>query len=673
MKSRASQLFRYVLVVAATVLTLYGVGAILNAPSIPMPLGMPPLATGNSVLAPFFGSSSKPTHVRARPVPRTRTTAPTTPAAAPAHPASSRPALVSSPVLPVRGHSTARKVATPAATAALPLFLAVADPACNGCTVTQDDTGTLRATIDGSGSGNDTAYALLDFGGPSGMDGTVVVRDRIALGAGQTPSSDLQVLQVLDSAHRIVYRLVISADTRILRLESPSGGLSADTIDISTGVQIPNDGRSSLLVTVSAAAGGPLVVTANGVRVAQVPVLQGGTAGRQRFLAAGIVAVASSGSTARVALTVTHANVSAGASDTPASSSPSGPPTLSPGPPTSVVTPSAITEPSVTGLPVEGGQLVVEPGTWSDSTATLQIVWQRCSPDGSTCTVIADARENALVLGSDDIGSAIRVRITATNSAGSSSAFSGLTDPVVNAAGPAPAVVSAPTIGGTATVGAVLTGNSGTWSDATDFAYAWQRCDATGGNCAPIDGATGSTLLLGDADTGSTIALVVTATGAGGFTSATSATTAVVAAAAPVPAAPTNATPPTVSGDATVGGTLSTSPGEWSDPAAQISYAWQRCDADGTCSPIAGATGSSYATTSEDAGFSISVVVTATNAGGAGSATSQPVTIAAAPPAPPEPPAPVEPPAPDPTDPGAASSETVPAAAPDNGTTSAPS
>ena len=89
------------------------------------------------------------------------------------------------------------------------------------------------------------------------------------------------------------------------------------------------------------------------------------------------------------------------------------------------------------------------------------------------------------------------------------------------------------------------------------------------------------------------------------------------------PAAPTVTSPPTVSGTARSGQTLSSSTGSWSGSPTSYAYQWQRCDANGSnCAAVAGATGSTYALASVDVGSTLRVAVTATNAGGSGSSVS---------------------------------------------------
>ncbi len=82
---------------------------------------------------------------------------------------------------------------------------------------------------------------------------------------------------------------------------------------------------------------------------------------------------------------------------------------------------------------------------------------------------------------------------------------------------------------------------------------------------------------------------------------------------------------PAVSGTAAAGQTLTASTGSWdpSDPPAAFGYLWLRCNAAGSaCAPIAGATGASYAVAPGDAGATLRVQVTASNADGSTDAVS---------------------------------------------------
>ncbi len=87
---------------------------------------------------------------------------------------------------------------------------------------------------------------------------------------------------------------------------------------------------------------------------------------------------------------------------------------------------------------------------------------------------------------------------------------------------------------------------------------------------------------------------------------------------------PVATAPPTISGTAREGGTLSASPGSWTgaDPIT-IAYQWRRCDTTGAgCTAVRDATGSTYALTATDVGKTMRVAVTATNGEGSSTATS---------------------------------------------------
>ncbi len=90
-------------------------------------------------------------------------------------------------------------------------------------------------------------------------------------------------------------------------------------------------------------------------------------------------------------------------------------------------------------------------------------------------------------------------------------------------------------------------------------------------------------------------------------------------------AAPQNTTPPTISGTAAEGKTLTASNGTWSGAPTSFFYQWQRCSADGTsCANITGATKKTYVVTANDVDHALRVVVTAANADGQTAAPSKP-------------------------------------------------
>jgi hypothetical protein len=96
-------------------------------------------------------------------------------------------------------------------------------------------------------------------------------------------------------------------------------------------------------------------------------------------------------------------------------------------------------------------------------------------------------------------------------------------------------------------------------------------------------------------------------------------------------AAPSNTTPPSVSGTAKAGQTLTVSNGTWSGSPTDYAYQWQRCSSSSACTSIAGATDKTYVARSADVGRTLRAVVTATNADGLSTANSnQTSTVAAA-------------------------------------------
>ena len=259
--------------------------------------------------------------------------------------------------------------------------------------------------------------------------------------------------------------------------------------------------------------------------------------------------------------------------------------TSAPTTPVTAAPPANATPPSVSGDPSDGSTLTVDPGTWTGTPPDLTYQWQRCDADGTNCVDISGATDDTYTLGSDDVGHAVTVVVTATNPAGDATSTAPATPAV---AATAPHDTTPPVVGGTVEPGGTLTAGDGTWSGTTpvDFTYQWQRCDADGTNCVDITGATDDTYTLGDDDLGHTVVVVVTATNSAGTDTATSAPSAVL------PAPPANTTPPSISGTKELGSVLTADPGTWSGTGPlDMTYQWQRCDFFGNnCVDIAGAT-----------------------------------------------------------------------------------
>jgi hypothetical protein len=94
------------------------------------------------------------------------------------------------------------------------------------------------------------------------------------------------------------------------------------------------------------------------------------------------------------------------------------------------------------------------------------------------------------------------------------------------------------------------------------------------------------------------------------------------------PAPPLNQTPPTISGQATVGSTLAIDPGTWTNEPGSFGYLWERCDETGSaCTPIGGATGPTFVIDSAEAGDTLRVLAVAANVTSGGHALSAPTSV----------------------------------------------
>ena len=90
-------------------------------------------------------------------------------------------------------------------------------------------------------------------------------------------------------------------------------------------------------------------------------------------------------------------------------------------------------------------------------------------------------------------------------------------------------------------------------------------------------------------------------------------------------AAPVNSTPPTISGTAKEGQTLTAGNGTWQNSPTAFQYQWQRCNAAGdSCTAVPGAIEKTYLLSSADVGHTMRVRVLAVNADGAAPARSEP-------------------------------------------------
>jgi dipeptidyl aminopeptidase/acylaminoacyl peptidase len=171
--------------------------------------------------------------------------------------------------------------------------------------------------------------------------------------------------------------------------------------------------------------------------------------------------------------------------------------------------------------PVVDTALTLSAGVWAGSTPiAFTYSWRRCNPVGDlgSCVPIDGATTTTYTPTVQDIGFSLRVWITGANPAGSDTAITNHTFPVVDKQHFSPNVASMPTVGGTAILGRQLTASTGSFLGDAPITktFIWQRCDATGAACHTISGAKKIVYFPTAADVGYTLRVSVTAKNAYG-------------------------------------------------------------------------------------------------------------------------------------------------------------
>jgi Papain family cysteine protease/Ig domain of plant-specific actin-binding protein len=275
--------------------------------------------------------------------------------------------------------------------------------------------------------------------------------------------------------------------------------------------------------------------------------------------------------------------------------------------------------PAITGTLTAGRTLSATTGTWSPAGTSYAYQWQRLM-SGSWVNVWSMTSSSYQLEGSD-VGTSVRVQVTATNAYGYTYAWSAATGTVQSGA---PVNSVAPAVSGSAVRGSVLSASTGTWVNAgPSYAYQWQRSASSSSAWTNIAGASAPTYTPTTADVGNRLRVQVMTANQFGSLTASSAATGTVAASPPV-----NTGPPKLSGAGTLGSTLSATAGTWTGNGNSYSYQWQRNAGHGF-SAITGATSSTYRITSADQGGPVRVVVTAANPDGTANQVSNAVGVPA--------------------------------------------
>ena len=311
-------------------------------------------------------------------------------------------------------------------------------------------------------------------------------------------------------------------------------------------------------------------------------------------------------------LATVEATNSAGAAE--ASSAPSAP--------IAAVAPKHKGSPALSGELLDGRLVTVADGAWKGTPPfTYAYRWVRCGH--GPCVTIAGATGQSYRLQSADIGHKVRAVVTATNSLGSGEAKSKSSVKVLPGS---PLNLGEPTISGTVLPGQTLTANDGTWVGTPPIAYSyqWLSCAPLGGGCTEIAGATEQTHTVGPGEIGQSFEVVVTATNAYGKAAATSPETSITGGGVQPPE---DLLEPLITGLALTGQTVHATEGVWAGTEPAYAYQWELCDASGaSCSEIAGATEADFTIPDGDTGHTLRVLVTASNAAGTATVTSEPST-----------------------------------------------
>lgn len=265
---------------------------------------------------------------------------------------------------------------------------------------------------------------------------------------------------------------------------------------------------------------------------------------------------------------------------------------------------------TVSGTKTIGSKLTVSVGGLpSVGTNTIAYRWQYSSDNKTwTDSNSTGAKSNAITTDTTWINKYARCIVTVSGNAyynvnGATSAAYG---PIGKASHSAPSV----SISGSKVYGAILTANvSGQPSGTTGTTYQWQRADSASGSYSNIANATGKTYVAAAGDMGKYLRVLVNT--ANTYYNVSQGVSAGYGA---IGKASHSAPSVSVSGDKSVGSTLTANVSGQPSGTTSTTYQWQRASsASGSYSNISGATGKTYKAVDADANKYVRVLVNTTN------------------------------------------------------------
>ena len=244
-------------------------------------------------------------------------------------------------------------------------------------------------------------------------------------------------------------------------------------------------------------------------------------------------------------------------------------------------------------VPIVGATLTATNGLWNSVPGGVLYTyqWQRSLDNESTWANLSGETKSTYKVVASDYAFKLRVRVTATNANGPTTASSPAAGPVSETFN-----VQIPIVRGALVSGQLLEVTDGSWSSdyPLTYRYQWLR----GGN--PISGQISPSYTLTDSDVNQSISVnVIAYSSLGSVTSNSTVRSSVAAAGA--------AAPPVITGLVRAKRVLTTSNGIWytAPTATTLSYQWQRSLDSILWNNISGATSSTYTVAEGDIGYFI--------------------------------------------------------------------
>ena len=175
--------------------------------------------------------------------------------------------------------------------------------------------------------------------------------------------------------------------------------------------------------------------------------------------------------------------------------------TTSNDPPPTDAAPTSTGAPTISGSTTVGATLQTTSGSWSGNPTSFAYQWLTCDPAGNACANLTGETTNKHTLTSNDLGRTLRVKVTATNAVGSTTATSASTAQIRSAAGGGPVGASLPSrLGSSTGQQYFVDGDAGSDTAAGTVSAPWRsiarapasRCSSRRSSSAPMS-TSGST------------------------------------------------------------------------------------------------------------------------------------------------------------------------------------